>query len=160
MAVHSSIRSFFPKSSIVVWEYLVHLRSCEKWMSPDELDGVALLFESGRYEGFQWDPKRSDIEPIISKVQRMDRGRSVQYRTVHATERNVPSNARTGFPFRSMTQSMTFVDKDSGCEVVHDFEFEPDGLFGWLTCKLLIVPYIKRGVVQSHRRLSKLLSAV
>lgn len=159
MTIHSHLRSLFPKPAEVVWDYLVYMKSCERWMSPEELDGVALLVDSGRYGGFQWDPNRPDVQPIVSRVQRMDYGRSIQFRTVCA-DVNIPANARLGFPFRFMTQTMRFTNFGAGCEMVHEFEFEPNGPVGWVTCRLLLIPHVKRGVIQSHRRLAELLNAV
>ncbi|WP_140629681.1 SRPBCC family protein [Methylibium rhizosphaerae] len=156
----SQIRSRFPRPAAVVWDYLLHLKDCERWMPAEELHGVALLFDSGRYAGFQWAPDKPGVAPIVSRVQRIDPCRSVQYRTVCATESNVPPSARAGFPFRSMKQSMVFNDSGSGCELVQHVELEPNGLLGWLTCSLLLLPSVKRGVVESHRRLAELLREV
>lgn len=160
MTIRSSLRSLFPKSAKVVWDYLVYMKSCERWMSPEDLEGVALLVDSGRYAGFQWDPNRADVQPIVSRVQQMDPGRSIHFRTVQFTDAHIPANARMGFPFRTMTQSMTFTDSATGCEMVQEFAFEPNGPVGWVTCRLLLIPYVKRNVIQSHRRLAALLNAV
>lgn len=160
MTVSSQIRSHFPRPSAVVWDYLVHLKDCERWMSAEELDGVALLFDSGRYAGFQWTPSEKGVAPIVSRVQRIEPLRSVQYRVVHATESNVPPKARAGFPFQSLAQSMTFKDSGTGCELIQHVELEPNGFLGWLTCNLLVLPSVKRGVVQSHKRLAELLRDV
>jgi len=158
MRIRKEIVSDFPKPAQVVWDCLIFFRSCEKWVAPDDLNGFALLVDSGRYVGFQWD-LGDGMDPIQSFVQSIDFGRSVSYKTVHATKSNVPPNSRAFFPFLSITQSTTLSNTGNGCRSMHEIEFEPNGVMGWLMCKLFVAPQVAKSVLKYNRQLSAFLKA-
>jgi hypothetical protein len=157
--VRVQVQSFLTCPANVAWKHLILMDSCDQWMSVEEWSGLALLQENGGYAGFRVGPLRDGIEPLVSLVERMVVGESVSYAPVVADGSNVPRNARAAFPFRRMTQSVRLRNTRGGCEVVHELEWVPKGLLGWIACTFVLAPSVKRGLIDSNLRLAGFLAS-
>lgn len=157
MPVRSQIRSHLPCSPSIAWAHLVYLRDCDKWMAPDELDGIAFLIEGGKYAGFQISLP-DNLKTLVTNVELLETGRYVRYRATEAIEASVPSHATAFFPFLSMKQALTLVAVPGGCDVLHEIDYEPNGLVGWFTCSLILAPSVRRSMNRSHARLVSFLN--
>ena len=155
--VSSSIITEFPATKEKVYQHIINMLDCDKWMDEDDWVGSLFLVDNGKFVGLGVVNPDERMEQITLPIIENIANEKVIYGPSHANSKNVAAEASTFFPFRDMRHAVYFEESEIGCKVTQVISYKPKWIIGWFTCKFILSPQVGDSLKKQNEKLSQYL---
>jgi hypothetical protein len=130
-----------------VFQYLILNKDFKNWIPPEK--GILSLKNHFVEEKLKSIEMLCDIDSrkatIWLEVTHYEPYKEVRFYSSNKAGFENGESIRQGrfFPFNYMAFRTIFSDTAEGCKVLQDVYINPNGLIGWVICKLVILPRVK-----------------